>query len=1556
MKKFLKKIPALVVALTFSIGSAALAYNTDLAAGTKIGGYPVASTNNTLGDFHSTTSAQLGAVISDKTGTGTAVFNNGPTLNNPTITGSITGNITGNASTATALQTGRNINGVLFNGTADVTVPAAAGTLTGSTLASGVTASSLTSVGTLGSLTVTNPINGSVTGNAATATLAAQATAMSTAGTTTTVLHGNASGAPTYGAVALGSDVSGALPVANGGTGQTTANAGLNALLPTQTGNSGKVLQTDGSNTSWQTASGGTVTSVGVSGGTTGLTTSGGPVTGSGTITLGGTLARANGGTGTTTPGFIYTTMSASNTPAQNMTAFASDMATASASGLTLRIPNVSGGYKWGTSSQTSIALGTTAKVNIQCDPGATFLVESGFTTIPALLTTEANWTDYAVTGVNTVTSGGNISSNTEVTKITLSSSPAAGIVPGEMVSVYSNDLLPYNDGGSANFAHEIATVLSVSGNDIYLDRKLNRTYTVANTVKLRWYNNTGVSVRMEGCTWDADGDVTNPAITSRPAEVIEFRGIRNLHVRNLYKALWAGGTRYNSTMDADIQNDGSYLVNNGLSGISVYGYIEDLDGVNRTAKVRGGIYERGRHITSTWNEQNALNFSGTPTVGASTVFTYAADSQSSSSNVAVNDQLLIVGVSGTLGTAINNTWQTVTAKTGSISTGGTVTVSFNSTGLSGSAAGATGQIWDPTQVYRYGEDDGREMVDVTCLGSLGDCDDEHNGSINKRTNGLTARYPVEYTWSNVNPRAWQIRGLGTMIENVYQERGNQAVNFFSASQNHGLPNFPYMSNVHLRDQQNRTSAAAYFLTTGNPLVTDQRVWTLNNVLVDGGAYRVFSQAANSGNMLVNNFMFQGDWGLSGTSSQYIADTSGGDMTFKGGVIDLSNVTTNTEVRVAQTKGGRLIFDGVYLKGTCATSNYPLSINTAAGEIDVRNSVIEFPSSATNGTCRFIQVNNVAGTVNLQNNIIVNAAKLDTTRGLVNSSGASAVATVTMSGIMADATITRTSTSSGGTVTTATGSETIQTNVRMVPGGAYRTGKTAGDTALLQAYDTNGAAYTTFGTLTANNPPTFDLAAATTKGGSGIATASNDLSFFSATTSAQLAGVISDETGSGALCFANSPSLTSPSFSTIINTGTLSLPTSTDTLIGRATTDTLTNKTFDTAGTGNSFKINGTAITGVSGTGNVALTTSPSFTTPTLGAATATSINGLTLTSSTGALTITNGKTLSANNTLTFAGTDGSTLNVGTGGTLGTAAFTASSAYEVPLTFSTGLTRTTNTITVNPTQNITNLSNLTSNGIVSTSNSDGTLGITATTGSGNVVLATSPTLTTPTIGAATATSVNKVAITAPATSATLTLANGSTLATSGANSLTLTTTGTSNVTVPTSGTLLANSNNLSDVSSASTARTNLGFSALSALPIMNIPFQWTSSSSLTWSAIPNAETILAGASRIVKHIDMTNVTACRINVYTGTTAPPANWKIRAVYATNYYGATVANYSDLGSTELSITNASWSTNTYYSSSWINIAAGAKGDYYMGLTGQAGDGTTNAVFNSIDVQCR
>jgi hypothetical protein len=89
------------------------------------------------------------------TGTSTPALSvTGTTAVSGTNTGDQT-TITGNAGTATTLETARNINGVSFNGSADITVTAAAGTLTGATLASGVTASSLTSLGTIASLVAT---------------------------------------------------------------------------------------------------------------------------------------------------------------------------------------------------------------------------------------------------------------------------------------------------------------------------------------------------------------------------------------------------------------------------------------------------------------------------------------------------------------------------------------------------------------------------------------------------------------------------------------------------------------------------------------------------------------------------------------------------------------------------------------------------------------------------------------------------------------------------------------------------------------------------------------------------------------------------------------------------------------------------------------------------------------------------------------------------------------------------------------------------------------------------------------------------------------------------------------------------------------------------------------------------------------------------------------------------------------------------------------------------------------------------------------------------------
>ena len=164
----------------------------------------------------------------------------------------------------------------------------------------------------------------------------------------------------------------------------------------------------------------------------------------------------------------------------------------------------------------------------------------------------------------------------------------------------------------------------------------------------------------------------------------------------------------------------------------------------------------------------------------------------------------------------------------------------------------------------------------------------------------------------------------------------------------------------------------------------------------------------------------------------------------------------------------------------------------------------------------------------------------------------------------------------------------------------------------------------------------------------------------------------------------------------------------------------------------------GTGVTSSTGSGSLVLNNSPTLVTPNLGTPSAINLanaTGLPASSITG------------------------TLGTGNGGT-GLTGFTAAN-NAIYSTSSSALTAGTLPVLA------------------------GGTGVTTSTGSGSNVLSTSPTLVTPTLGAATATSINGATITT--TTGTLTLANGSTLATSGAYSVTLTAGANTNVTMPASG-------------------------------------------------------------------------------------------------------------------------------------------------------------------------
>ena len=107
---------------------------------------------NNVGNF------SAGIITADLAGnvnvsTGTSSFNNVNAVEVRATT-FIGATLTGNAFSATRLATARTINNVSFNGTADIVVPAAAGTLTGSAINGTVVDSNLRSVGTLTNLVV----------------------------------------------------------------------------------------------------------------------------------------------------------------------------------------------------------------------------------------------------------------------------------------------------------------------------------------------------------------------------------------------------------------------------------------------------------------------------------------------------------------------------------------------------------------------------------------------------------------------------------------------------------------------------------------------------------------------------------------------------------------------------------------------------------------------------------------------------------------------------------------------------------------------------------------------------------------------------------------------------------------------------------------------------------------------------------------------------------------------------------------------------------------------------------------------------------------------------------------------------------------------------------------------------------------------------------------------------------------------------------------------------------------------------------------------------------
>lgn len=181
------------------------------------------------------------------------------------------------------------------------------------------------------------------------------------------------------------------------------------------------------------------------------------------------------------------------------------------------------------------------------------------------------------------------------------------------------------------------------------------------------------------------------------------------------------------------------------------------------------------------------------------------------------------------------------------------------------------------------------------------------------------------------------------------------------------------------------------------------------------------------------------------------------------------------------------------------------------------------------------------------------------------------------------------------------------------------TGGKTGQNSVVLIGDTGN--FTGVGTLNTHTLP---------GGTSTIVIRTDNLSVFGSTTSAQLAGILSNETGTGLAVFNDTPTLIAPTLGvavatslngltittssgtfTLTNSKTLAVTNSltlsgtdgttltfqgTGTYISRNSTDTLTGKTYDTAGSGNVFSIGGQSVTSVSGNTAKLVTTTGTLT------------------------------------------------------------------------------------------------------------------------------------------------------------------------------------------------------------------------------------------------------------------------------------------------------------------------------------------------------------------------